>query len=135
MKKLFFIIPLILIVGYFSFHFPDKDITLLGIGKHRHFLFHGSLLPLLLFFLFRWFKGSILFILSTGSSLGVGLHLISDIPQNKSISFYPFCNTLIYNTSIDDRAWLAVNIIVCFLIVFLIAFSKKKAIEIKLYKE
>jgi hypothetical protein len=107
--------------------FPDKDISFLGIGNHRYFLFHSGIAiwgmrKLYEVYLNRSGKTSnvgdrvvqsILGIAGAGISFGVGLHLIIDVFQPKSIVF-PFFGSLINGTLVDDNIWLMGNSLWCF---------------------
>ncbi|KAB2851102.1 MAG: hypothetical protein F9K42_05380 [Ignavibacterium sp.] len=104
-----------------GFPFPDSDISLLGIGNHRFFLFHSALELVALRYLYKkWIEkldedkfkdrvttkvtGALL-----GSfSMGVGIHLTIDLFQPKSIVF-PFFGSLINETLVDDNIWLLGN--------------------------
>ena len=110
------------IIGFvLSINFPDLDISIFGIGLHRFFLFHSSLIPLFLLIISKIiFKLDdtieMIVIGFLGSfSFGIGVHLFTDVFQTKAIMF-PFIGSLIDGTSVDDRIWLIVNILVCLLI-------------------
>jgi len=47
-----------------------------------------------------------------GFSVGVGVHLFTDIFQSAAIKF-PFIGSLVNGTSVDDRLWTGVNMIIC----------------------
>ncbi len=101
-----------------TFRFPDLDIKLLGIGKHRYFLFHSAIVPLLVLWISRSLQqiaivGFILTIFIGGFLAGVGVHLVTDVFQTAPVKF-PFVGSLIDGTSIDDRLWEGINAIVCF---------------------
>jgi hypothetical protein len=99
---------------------PDIDITLLGIGNHRYFLFHSAIgLAILRYFYTHWQYaegqtmlkrfGQKVAGLALGSyAFGVGIHLGFDVIQPKSVVF-PFFGSLIDGTLIDDRIWLMGN--------------------------
>ncbi len=105
-----------------GFSLPDADISLLGIGNHRFFLFHSALsLALLRYFHKQWLArqqnpqgwwsraqrkaaGAALGCLA----LGVGVHLAIDVFQPKSVVF-PFIGSLAEGTLIDDNLWLLGN--------------------------
>ena len=110
-------------VGTFSLAqglaFPDLDISLLGIGNHRYFLFHSAWgLVILKKFYEAWLKntegvpqtfmqkaaGTAL----AGMAVGVGIHLLVDVFQPHAINF-PFIGSLIDGTMIDDNLWLLGN--------------------------
>lgn len=110
---------LVLIGAALFYPFPDIDIRLLGIGNHRYFFFHSAILPLLLFAFVKrkdstWIWNSINGILCA-FALGIGIHLIVDVFQSKSVVF-PFAKTLIRGTSIDDRLWEGINGVLCFFV-------------------
>ena len=101
--------------------FPDTDISLLGIGYHRYFLFHSALgLVALRYFYKQWlqkldedkFKNRVAKKVSgalLGSfSIGVGIHLAIDVFQPKSVVF-PFFGSLVDGTLVDDNIWLLGN--------------------------
>jgi hypothetical protein len=106
-------------VGY---HVPDHDITMLGIGHHRYFLYHSAASALILRKLFVAYQrrmgrtegveptlsdkvaGGLL-----GSlAVGVGIHLGIDVVQPKAVIF-PFFGSLISGTLVDDNVWLLAN--------------------------
>ncbi|MGI6422573.1 MAG: hypothetical protein ACOX0N_10310 [Syntrophomonadaceae bacterium] len=111
-------------VGFFGLseglHAPDLDISLLGIGNHRYFLFHSAIsLVILRYFYRRWQQESCQGMLerlgqkvigvALGSfAFGVGVHLALDVVQPKSVVF-PFFGSPINGTLIDDRIWFLGN--------------------------
>ena len=130
-------IGLISIIGFIlSLNFPDLDIRIFGIGMHRFFLFHSAIIPLLLFILAKLiFKLKdyleVMIIAFCGSfSLGIGIHLFFDVFQSKAIMF-PFIGSLIDDTSLDDRIWLIVNILICLLFSFILYKRIVKLIGLK----
>lgn len=102
--------------------FPDLDISLLGIGYHRFFLFHSALgLVGLRYFYKQWLerqaepdrwanrvKRKLTGALLGGFATGVGVHLAIDVFQPKSVVF-PFFGSLVDGTLIDDDIWLIAN--------------------------
>ena len=107
-----------IIFAILTFRFPDLDIRLLGIGKHRYFLFHSAIVPLGALWAARKLQNiSILGYLTTAFAIGflagVGIHLLTDVFQYKAVMF-PFIGSLIDGTSIDDRLWEGGNALVCF---------------------
>jgi hypothetical protein len=114
MKEL--IILLLIIIGsILSYPFPDLDISLLGIGNHRYFLFHSVVPVLLVLALLRSKRPMIIKIFNViivSLSFGIGIHLLFDVFQSKSVVF-PFMKTLIRGTSIDDRLWEGINSFFC----------------------
>ncbi len=95
------------------FRFPDLDITLLGIGAHRNFLFHSFALVAALFLAVRKLdarRGVIVLLKSVvaGCGIGIGLHLFADVFQSHPVKF-PFVGSLVDGTSVDDRLWLGTN--------------------------
>lgn len=124
-----------------GFKFPDKDISILGIANHRFFLFHSAIG---VYILKKVYDNYLLHISSTkkndnisnivkkaagtalsGFAAGVGIHLLVDVFQPKSIVF-PFIGSLIDGTLIDDSIWLLSNSLYCFKIakdVFVIAWG------------
>ncbi len=99
--------------------FPDLDIAVLGIGLHRNFLFHSTLISFLAYKIFLSKRETILSFIKNGIIFGlsitIGLHLLFDVFQNKSVHFI-IVSTLIKGTSIDDRLWLLINSILSFYI-------------------
>jgi len=106
-KKYLLIISIILL-SLPMYYFPDLDIILLGIKYHRYFLFHSVILPILLLIIISKFNNRLFHILLSAFFLAISIHLCIDSFQSKSVVF-PFRNTLIYGTSIDDRLWEIVN--------------------------
>jgi hypothetical protein len=95
------------------FRFPDLDITLLGIGAHRNFLFHSFALVAALFLAVRKLdaRKGVNFLLKgvvAGCGIGIGLHLFADVFQSHPVKF-PFVGSLVDGTSVDDRLWLGAN--------------------------
>jgi len=102
--------------------FPDLDISLLGIGYHRFFLFHSALgLVGLRYFYRQWLekqaepdrwrnrvKRKLTGALLGGFATGVGVHLAFDVFQPKSVVF-PFFGSLADGTMVDDDIWLVAN--------------------------
>ena len=114
-------------VGMFGlwegFAAPDWDITTLGIGYHRYFLFHSAFgLALLRHFHRQWqarmeereigwsgrVKQKVVGALLGAGAAGVGIHLLVDMFQPKSIVF-PFFGSLVEGTLVDDNLWLLGN--------------------------
>ena len=107
--------------------FPDKDISSLGIGNHRFFLFHSAFAVWAMKKLYDTmlakqsgqktsidrFVNKVLGALSGSAAWGVGVHLAIDVFQPKSIVF-PFVGSLVNGTLIDDNIWLLGNAIWCF---------------------
>jgi len=101
---------------------PDMDISLLGIGNHRFFLFHSALGLAVLRHLFnKWqeaetyssqfFKnagGKVVGALLGTYAVGVGVHLMIDVFQPKAVIF-PFFGSLVNGTLMDDNIWLLGN--------------------------
>lgn len=121
--------------------FPDKDISLLGIGNHRYFLFHSAIGVYVLKKFYDWYLTEItgredltarvtrkvFGTLVGASAVGVGIHLMIDVFQPKSVVF-PFFGSLVNGTLVDDRLWLLGNSLWCFKIardVFVIAIGKE----------
>lgn len=95
------------IFAILTFRFPDWDIRLLGIGRHRHFLFHSSIVPLLVMWGARKLRyvsvvGFLATTFAVGFLVGVGVHLVTDVFQTKAVMF-PFIGSLVDGTSVDDR--------------------------------
>ena len=106
------------VIAALTFRFPDIDIKLLGIGKHRYFLFHSAIVPLLALFVSRPLRriaavGFVTSVLVAGFLAGVGVHLATDIFQTKAVMF-PFIGSLVDGTSVDDRVWTAAKAALCF---------------------
>lgn len=117
--------------GLFSlsagFGFPDKDISLLGIGNHRFFLFHSGVAVWMMRKVYeaqlartgdsRLLRdrvvNKIVGVAAGTAAFGVGCHLFVDILQPKSIVF-PFLGSLVQGTLIDDDLWLLANGLWCF---------------------
>jgi len=106
------------IFAILTFRFPDLDIRLLGIGKHRYFLFHSAIVPLIALWASAKLRnisiiGYLTRLFAIGFLAGVGVHLLTDVLQFKAVMF-PFVGSLIDGTSIDDRLWEGGNALVCF---------------------
>ena len=106
------------IFAILTFRFPDLDIRLLGIGKHRYFLFHSAIVPLIALWVARKLRhisivGYLTAAFAIGFLAGVGIHLLTDVFQFKAVMF-PFIGSLVDGTSIDDRLWEGGNALLCF---------------------
>jgi hypothetical protein len=119
-KPLFWILFIagITIIAISTFRFPDLDIRFLGIGKHRHFLFHSAIVPLITLRVLKpirriSFLNVIVTAAAIGFLVGIGVHLFTDVFQTKSV-YFPFIGSLIDGTSIDDRLWEGGNSLICF---------------------
>ncbi|HPQ71345.1 MAG TPA: hypothetical protein PKW95_19615 [bacterium] len=117
--------------GLFSlsagFAFPDKDISLLGIGNHRFFLFHSGVAVWMMRKVYEAqlartgnskllrdrVVNKIVGVAAGAAAFGVGCHLFVDIFQPKSIVF-PFFGSLVTGTLVDDDLWLLANGLWCF---------------------
>jgi len=92
--------------------FPDLDITLFGIKWHRNFIFHSIIIPFMLYKLLVSKKETIASFITNGiifgAGLSIGLHLIIDVFQPKSVHFI-IVSTLVRGTMIDDNIWLGLN--------------------------
>lgn len=107
--------------------FPDLDISTLGIGYHRYFLFHSAAAPWMLSKIYEArlartegtnrFSDKVinrlLGIMAASGAWAVGVHLAVDVMQPKSVIF-PFIGSLFDGTMIDDEIWLLGNSIYCF---------------------
>ncbi|NLC12285.1 MAG: hypothetical protein GX767_08560 [Firmicutes bacterium] len=105
-----------------GFNYPDLDIRILGIGKHRYFLFHSAIgLYVLQHFYRQWLEKQsnsqswsnrvlqkLSGVLLGAGAIGVGVHLLTDVFQPKSVVF-PFFGSLINGTLVDDNIWLLAN--------------------------
>jgi len=102
---------------------PDLDISTLGIGNHRFFLFHSAIGLAVLQYLYRNWTASlgeeenkwsrrvpkkISGALLGSVALGVGVHLAIDVFQPKAVIF-PIFGSLIDGTLVDDNIWLLGN--------------------------
>lgn len=110
-----------------GYHLPDKDISILGIGNHRFFLFHSGVSVWVMRKVYEAYlarKGdsqslrdrvvrAILGVAAGSLAFGVGCHLVIDTFQPKSIVF-PFFGSLLDGTMIDDNLWLLGNAVWCF---------------------
>jgi len=102
--------------------FPDLDISILGIGNHRYFLFHSAFGLVALRYLYRrWLQsqkdpeslrsraiGKVAGVALGSFALGVAIHLAADVLEPKSVVF-PFFGSLVEGTLVDDRIWLLAN--------------------------
>ena len=116
-KSNIFFLALMGFVAFVTFRFPDLDIKLLGIGRHRNFLFHSAIFPSVALWLVYRIKPKelvrfVLLGIVAGFSVGVGVHLFTDIFQSAPIKF-PFIGSLVNGTSVDDRLWIGINMIIC----------------------
>jgi len=127
-------------VGLFGFNHgitaPDLDISILGIGKHRYFLFHSAIGLAVLRYFYKLYtesdKSNEIIKKLGGAVLGsyalaVGVHLTIDVFQPKSVVF-PFVGSLVNGTLIDDNIWLMGNALWAFKIskdVFVLAFGEE----------
>lgn len=119
----------------------DADIRILGIGRHRFFLFHSAFGVIALRYLYRlWLEceqedsqpGPLRRAITKVAggalgayALGVGVHLAIDVFQPKAVIF-PFFGSLVDGTLIDDNIWLIGNSLWAFRIardVFVISFA------------
>ena len=121
-KILIFLLLLIAGVAVF-FKFPDLDISLLGIGKHRHFLFHSAFFPAAVYFLIRSILKRTIFItilmaISMAFAFAIGIHLVTDLFRFKTI-YFPIIGNLVYDSSLDDKIWIGANVIGCMHVSFL----------------
>ncbi len=131
-----------------GFAAPDWDISLMGIGYHRYFLFHSAFgLILLRRFYRQWqlralesqpgwggkVKQKIAGTLFGTVAAGVGLHLLTDVFQPKSVVF-PFFGSLVDGTLVDDNIWLLGNSLWAFRISHEV-FSLVLADELNMAKE
>jgi len=119
--------------AYLGNNLPDKDISVYGIGKHRHFVFHSMLMAggitVLSKFLCRIFNKASgyvhpdhpdretlnflvlnLNLLAFGTSVGVAFHLGIDgtLERNKAV-YNPLGGTFIPGTLVDDNFYLTFN--------------------------
>lgn len=107
--------------------FPDIDISTLGIGNHRYFLFHSAAVAWALKKIYdarlSRSEGSdkisdkvidrIIGVMAASGAYAVGVHLALDVVQPKSVVF-PFIGSPIDGTLIDDNIWLMGNSLYCF---------------------
>jgi len=107
--------------------FPDFDISMLGIGNHRFFLFHSAAAAWALKTLYEANFDTIpeeeslanrvirkIFgVAAASSAFAIGCHLTIDVFQPKSVVF-PGIGTLVNGTLVDDNVWLFGNAVYCF---------------------
>jgi len=107
--------------------FPDLDISTLGIGYHRFFMFHSAAMPWMLNKIYEArlarTVGSrqigdrvvdrLLGIMAASGAWAVGVHLAIDVMQPKSV-VVPFFGSFINGTLVDDEVWLLGNSLYCF---------------------
>lgn len=107
--------------------FPDLDISTLGIGNHRFFLFHSAAIVWALKKIYdarlaRTAESEktsdkvvdrILGVMAASGAWGVGIHLALDVFQPKSVVF-PFIGSPVEGTLVDDNIWLMGNSLYCF---------------------
>jgi hypothetical protein len=91
---------------YLGTVFPDLDITLLGIGRHRNPLFHSSLSFLVLWWLVQR-RGVMVQVLVLGYGIGLASHLLWDMVDYGDVRWLP--------GGMVDRLWLGANGLVCLL--------------------
>lgn len=110
-----------------GFNFPDHDISILGIGHHRFFLFHSGISVWMMRKVYEAYLArngdsqqlrdrvvrKILGVAAGGLAFGVGCHLLIDTIQPKAIVF-PFFGSLIDGTMLDDDLWLLGNAVWCY---------------------
>ncbi len=110
-----------------GFHLPDQDISILGIGNHRFFLFHSGISVWMMRKVYEAYLArqgdsqllrdrvvrAILGVAAGSLAFGVGCHLVVDTFQPRSIVF-PFFGSLVSGTMIDDDLWLLGNAVWCF---------------------
>jgi len=116
---------------------PDLDISLVGIGAHRFFLFHSGLVVWGLEQLYlRYYRQMeldapsgppmaayrnhahrVLMKVAGGllgaAAIGVGIHLVIDVFQPRAVIF-PVIGSLLDGTLVDDNIWLLGNALWCF---------------------
>jgi hypothetical protein len=95
---------LALIPCYLGTVFPDLDITLLGIGRHRNPLFHSSL-SFFLLWVFVKPGNAVLHTLVAGYGVGLASHLWWDVLYYGDVRWLP--------GGFIDRVWLGVHGLLC----------------------
>ena len=107
--------------------FPDLDISTLGIGNHRYFLFHSAAVVWMMKKIYdarlARTRGTdrigdrvidrMVGIMAASGAYAVGIHLALDVIQPKSVVF-PFIGSPVSGTLIDDNIWLLGNALYCF---------------------
>ncbi len=99
---------------------PDLDITTLGIGWHRFFLFHSAIGLEVLKRFYQYYQrflrgGHPMLAKAAGAALsgmaaGVGVHLAVDgTLQGHRAVIFPFFGSLVDGTLVDDNLWLLGN--------------------------
>ena len=89
---------------YLGTVFPDRDITLLGIGGHRNPLFHSSLSFFLLWVCVRR-NNAVLHTLVAGYGIGLASHLWWDVLYYGNVRWLP--------GDVIGRVWLGVHGFLC----------------------
>jgi hypothetical protein len=116
-------ISITLIGSTIFYFFPDLDISLLTIKYHRFFLFHSVIIPYLLYILLIRFRTKLPTIIATivlsCITFGISVHLITDIVPRKTVNFI-IVNTLIEGTYVDDMLWIILNMLLGFLLVYIL---------------
>ncbi len=123
------IVPASLISLYHGFLVPDLDIPLLGIGWHRHFLFHSALAAYASRKFYEYYitfvaekanttAKKVLGAVLAAGAVGIGVHLLADgsfglLDGEKSVVFglpgITKINTAVTGTFVDDNLWLLGN--------------------------
>jgi hypothetical protein len=125
--KLAVLVPAGLFAIGAGFGLPDRDISLLGIGRHRFFLFHSAIGVWMLGKIYEAHlarRGKalrfrdrvvhrIIGITGAGLAFGVGCHLLMDVCQPKAVIF-PCFGSLVESSLVDDNLWLLGNAVWCF---------------------
>jgi hypothetical protein len=93
-QKIFLSISIVInVVGELAFFpFPDVDIKLFGVARHRFFLFHSAIIPYVFSHIAERIARAdipkiILYSLRGSFSTAVDAHLFIDIFQSKSVHF------------------------------------------------
>ena len=95
---------LALVPCYLGTLFPDLDIRLLGIARHRNPLFHSSLSFFILWVCVRQ-KHAVLHTLVAGYGIGLASHLWWDVLYYGDVRWLP--------GGVIDRLWLGVHGLLC----------------------
>jgi len=112
---------------------PDQDIKIMGLGKHRNFMFHSAFVAVAMVFVGKFifrvldrslhhidedseyykealFYKNLFYSFSFGLSFGVASHLgIDGTVQNGKAVLFPGIGSIVNDTLLDDKIYLIVN--------------------------
>ena len=116
---LFVSLALTAVVAWLSYLAAGMRTPLLQVELHHVFLFKSCATVAVLYFCATLVRAQPLWGVVAGLGAGIGAGLFMDMLEPKGHVFSPFINSAFHGTVAGDVAWIVLNMILCFAIVWI----------------